>query len=44
MKKLFLFVLLISVVSIASQAQLKFYYYPATNVYYNVGRNPIRLP
>jgi hypothetical protein len=38
MKKLFLFVLLIAGVSIAGQAQLKFYYYPASNVYYDVAK------
>jgi hypothetical protein len=36
MKKLLLFVLLIGGVSLSSQAQLKFYYYPASNVYYDV--------
>jgi hypothetical protein len=38
MKKLLLFLLIAFVVSISTQAQLKFYYYPATNVYYDVAQ------
>ncbi|MEO6000080.1 MAG: hypothetical protein ABIN89_24795 [Chitinophagaceae bacterium] len=38
MKKLSLSLLLILAVCAASQAQLKFYFYPATNVYYDVAQ------
>lgn len=38
MKKLLLFVLLVAGFSFGSQAQLKFYYYPSPNVYYDVAQ------
>lgn len=38
MKKLLISILLLFVVSLVSQAQLKFYYYPSTNVYYDVAQ------
>jgi hypothetical protein len=38
MKKLLLFVLVLAGVSLSSQAQRKFYYYPSQNVYYDVSQ------
>jgi hypothetical protein len=39
MKKFILLVVLFAAVGLSSQAQLKFYYYPSSNVYYNVAED-----
>ena len=38
MKKLLFFALLVAGFSLTSQAQLKFYYYPSSNTYYDVSQ------
>lgn len=38
MKNVLLLILLVTATSLTAQAQLKFYYYPSSNVYYNVAQ------